>query len=102
MSDTFTPHDLTVIIPTHGRPDILRRTLDGLAAQTVHGFDVVVVVDGTDQPVPPSATAPILGSRHRWSRSPVTGCPAPVPRPCAGAYSDQPDVIEALLAQQGR
>lgn len=44
--------DLTVVIPTHGRPDVLRRTLDGLAAQTVRGFEVVVVVDGRDQPVP--------------------------------------------------
>ena len=53
MSDpAFTAEDLTVVIPTHGRPDILRRTLDGLRMQTVGGFEVLVVVDGEDQPVP--------------------------------------------------
>lgn len=55
----FSPQDLTVVIPTHGRPQILQETLAGLASQTVGGFDIVVVVDGTDQPVPgdPSVTA---------------------------------------------
>jgi GT2 family glycosyltransferase len=45
--------DLTVVIPTRDRWDILRRTLGALRSQTVTGFDVVVVVDGTDQVVPP-------------------------------------------------
>jgi GT2 family glycosyltransferase/2-polyprenyl-3-methyl-5-hydroxy-6-metoxy-1,4-benzoquinol methylase len=42
--------DLTVVIPTRDRPEILARTLDHLRAQTVSGFSIVVVVDGTDQP----------------------------------------------------
>lgn len=48
----FGTGDLTVVIPTHGRPEILRRTVDALAAQSVQGFETIVVVDGTDQPVP--------------------------------------------------
>lgn len=44
--------DLTVIIPTRQRWDILEKTLNGLAHQTVRGFDVIVVVDGDDQEVP--------------------------------------------------
>lgn len=46
--------DLTVVIPTRDRWDILSRTLDALAAQTVTGFEIVVVVDGGDQDAPPS------------------------------------------------
>jgi GT2 family glycosyltransferase/2-polyprenyl-3-methyl-5-hydroxy-6-metoxy-1,4-benzoquinol methylase len=42
--------DLTVVIPTRDRTAILRRTIDALNRQTVTGFDVVVVVDGLDQP----------------------------------------------------
>jgi GT2 family glycosyltransferase len=45
--------DLTVVIPTRDRWDVLHRTLTALQAQTVTGFQVVVVVDGTDQVVPP-------------------------------------------------
>jgi GT2 family glycosyltransferase len=45
--------DLTVIIPTRDRWPILARTLEALAAQTEQGFDTIVVVDGTEQPVPP-------------------------------------------------
>jgi 2-polyprenyl-3-methyl-5-hydroxy-6-metoxy-1,4-benzoquinol methylase len=41
--------DLTVVIPTRGRWGIVRRTLAALRAQTVTGFDVLVVVDGEDQ-----------------------------------------------------
>jgi glycosyltransferase involved in cell wall biosynthesis len=41
------------VIPTRDRWDILRRTLAALVAQTVQGFEVVVVVDGEDQ-VPPA------------------------------------------------
>ncbi|MDP1794932.1 MAG: glycosyltransferase, partial [Acidimicrobiales bacterium] len=53
----MTPDDLTVVIPTRERWDILATTLDGLARQTVRGFEVVVVVDGDDQVVPPSIGA---------------------------------------------
>ena len=50
----MTPDDLAVIIPTRERWDILNRTLDALANQTVRGFEIIVVVDGEDQVVPDS------------------------------------------------
>jgi GT2 family glycosyltransferase len=49
----FTAADLAVVIPTRERWDILARTLDSLAQQSVSGFETIVVVDGTDQEPPP-------------------------------------------------
>jgi GT2 family glycosyltransferase len=49
---TFGPGDLCVIIPTRGRRETLRKTLDALAAQSARGFETVVVADGTDQDLP--------------------------------------------------
>lgn len=49
---TFSAADLAVVIPTRDRWDVLARTLRGLRAQTVHGFSIVVVVDGLDQHAP--------------------------------------------------
>lgn len=48
----LTSAELSVVIPTLHRWDILSRTLDALDAQTVTGFDVIIVVDGDDHPVP--------------------------------------------------
>jgi GT2 family glycosyltransferase/SAM-dependent methyltransferase len=44
--------DLTVVIPTRGRWEVLERTLDALAAQTATGFATVVVVNSLEHPVP--------------------------------------------------
>lgn len=52
----MTPDDLTIVIPTRGRWDILNRTLDALDRQTVRGFETIVVVDGEDQTVPASVS----------------------------------------------
>lgn len=49
---TVEPSDLAVVIPTRDRWPILGRTLRALAAQTVKGFSITVVVDGDDQQVP--------------------------------------------------
>jgi GT2 family glycosyltransferase/SAM-dependent methyltransferase len=43
---------------------MLRRTLDALQHQTVTGFKVVVVVDGTDQGVPDLAPARVVIQEH--------------------------------------
>ena len=43
---------LSVIIPTSGRWDVLGRTLDALAAQTETGFATIVVVNSLERPVP--------------------------------------------------
>ena len=55
-----TASDLVVVIPTRDRWDILRRTLAALSAQTVQGFQVVVVVDGEDQQPPELPGATVL------------------------------------------
>lgn len=51
MTD-LTARDLSVVIATRGRPDTLARTLDALTRQTVSGHEILVVVDGTDEPEP--------------------------------------------------
>jgi GT2 family glycosyltransferase/2-polyprenyl-3-methyl-5-hydroxy-6-metoxy-1,4-benzoquinol methylase len=47
-----TASDLTVVIPTRERWDILGRTLAALRDQSAGGFETIVVVDGRDQRVP--------------------------------------------------
>lgn len=54
--EPYEARDITVVIPTVGRWDILHRNLDALAAQSASGFEVVVVVDGADLPVPESVS----------------------------------------------
>jgi GT2 family glycosyltransferase/2-polyprenyl-3-methyl-5-hydroxy-6-metoxy-1,4-benzoquinol methylase len=56
----YAPSDLTVVIPTRGRWDILRRTLDALSGQTVSGFGTLVVLDGEDQAAPADVTVRTL------------------------------------------
>lgn len=60
----FTAADLTVVIPTRDRPDIVRRQIDALARQTAGGFAIVVVVDGTDQPAMELPGARVLVKPH--------------------------------------
>jgi GT2 family glycosyltransferase len=48
----YRPSDLTVVVPTRGRSDVLRRTVAALEAQSATGFQVIVVVDGLDQHPP--------------------------------------------------
>jgi GT2 family glycosyltransferase/SAM-dependent methyltransferase len=60
----FTAEDLTVVIPTRARWSILARTLDGLAQQTVAGFEIVVVVDGDDPAVPELPGVRVLVKPH--------------------------------------
>jgi GT2 family glycosyltransferase/SAM-dependent methyltransferase len=43
---------LSVVIPTSGRWEVLARTLEGLARQSVSGFGTVVVVNGLSLTVP--------------------------------------------------
>ncbi len=107
------PADLTVVIPTHGRPEILARTLAGLDAQTVTGFDVVVVVDGEDQPVPPAATVDALSCPTTVLVQPHAG--PGVARNLGARSTDrrlllflgddmvpEPDLVARHLAEHGR
>jgi glycosyltransferase involved in cell wall biosynthesis len=56
--------DLAVVIPTRGRPEVLRRTLAALDAQTERGFETIVVVDGTDQEPPEPPGVRVLQQEH--------------------------------------
>ena len=58
--------DLSIVIPTRGRADVLRRTVEAALDQTVTGHEVVVVVDGADEPSPqlPSDVR-VLNQPHR-------------------------------------
>jgi glycosyltransferase involved in cell wall biosynthesis len=60
----FGADELTVIIPTRARWPILARTLDGLAAQTVKGFEIIVVVDGEDDDVPDLPGVRVIVKAH--------------------------------------
>jgi GT2 family glycosyltransferase/2-polyprenyl-3-methyl-5-hydroxy-6-metoxy-1,4-benzoquinol methylase len=60
----YSAADLAVVIPTRDRWAILRRTLDALASQSVTGFDVIVVVDGTDQQPPDLAGVRVIVKEH--------------------------------------
>jgi len=60
----FTAADLSIVIPTRERWDILGRTLSSLSDQSVTGFESIVVVDGTDQDPPPLAASRVLVTRR--------------------------------------
>ena len=47
VSDVRRPR-VSVVIPTRGRPALLRRAIDSVLAQTFKDFEVIVVVDGPD------------------------------------------------------
>lgn len=64
MVGLLTPEDLTVVIPTRGRWEILEHTLTALGQQNVHGFEILVVVDGTDQIVPGLGGARVVITPH--------------------------------------
>lgn len=59
VTTTKTPPLVSIVIPTYARPERLRECLAGLARQTMPAdtFEIVVVDDGSPQPiVPPEAT----------------------------------------------
>ena len=60
----LTADDLVVVIPTRQRWPILERTLAALRAQTVQGFEIVVVADGLDQDVPELPAVTTLQQAH--------------------------------------
>jgi glycosyltransferase involved in cell wall biosynthesis len=55
---------VSAVIPTRNRPELLRRSLASVAAQTYPGLEVVVVVDGPDD-----RTTELLAA---WSDRPLT------------------------------
>lgn len=57
---TVTAADVSVVIPTRNRWDILALTLEALRAQSTPGAEVIVVVNGYDQTPPPLEGARVI------------------------------------------
>jgi GT2 family glycosyltransferase len=62
--ERFTAADLSVVLPTRQRWNILARTLDALRRQSVQGFETIVVVDDDQSPVPDLAVERTLIQAH--------------------------------------
>ena len=103
---SFTAADLTVVIPTRDRWPILRRTLDALARQTAKGFDVTVVVDGTDLTVPPIEDATVIVKEHGGPGAARNAGVARTERPLILFLGDdmvpEPVLVERHLAHHDR
>lgn len=56
--------EVSVIIPTIGRPALLKRAVDSVLAQTLRDLELVVVIDGAD-PASQDVLAPIADPRLR-------------------------------------
>lgn len=77
-----------IIIPTHARPDLLRRTLQSLAAQTWQDFHVLIVDDVAPSAPPQDALAALQGRYTYVTRS---SAPGPAESRNAGlALADRP------------
>ncbi|MHB8328236.1 MAG: glycosyltransferase [Acidimicrobiales bacterium] len=61
---TLSATDLTVVIPTRDRWEILARTVTALSHQTVGGFETLVVVDGSDQSPPDLVGVQVVVQEH--------------------------------------
>src|SRR5512133_2751459 len=64
--------DITVVIPTRGRPALVTRAVHSALAQTLRDLEVVVVVDGPDEPTV-AALAGIADPRLRVVELPTSG-----------------------------
>src|SRR5947208_4895089 len=60
----LTAADLSIVIPTRERWEILSATLAALDAQTVERFETIVVVDGSDQRIPDLSGVRVLQQEH--------------------------------------
>lgn len=64
--------EVSVVIPTHGRPELVSRAVASALAQTVHNIEVIVVVDGPD-PATVTALESIGDPRLRIEVLPARG-----------------------------
>ena len=61
----------SVVIATHNRPVFLAEAIDSVLAQTVQDFEVVVVDDASDPPVPPHADPRVRIVRQQPNEGPA-------------------------------
>ncbi len=97
---------LTVIIPTRDRWSILERTLKALQEQTVRDFEVLVVVDGVDQPMPRVPGAELLQVEHGGPGAARNAGARAVRTPLVLFLGDdmlpRPDLVERHVARHHR
>ncbi len=95
-----TTADLAVVVPCHGRWDVLARTLDALAPQAGDA-DVVVVVDGLDLEPPPLPIGRVVRVAHGGPGSARNAGVAATDRPLLLFLGDdmipQPGLVDAHL-----
>jgi hypothetical protein len=60
---------VSVVIPTHNRPRLLREAVDSVVGQTYHNWEIVIVDDGSQPPVCKDALQQDFGSRIRVLRN---------------------------------
>jgi glycosyltransferase involved in cell wall biosynthesis len=66
------PPEVSVVIPTRNRPDLVTRAVHGVLAQTYRGLEVIVVIDGPHEPTR-AALAAIADDRLRVITLPAKG-----------------------------
>jgi GT2 family glycosyltransferase/2-polyprenyl-3-methyl-5-hydroxy-6-metoxy-1,4-benzoquinol methylase len=102
----FGPADLAIVIPTRDRWHILSQTLAGLAAQSVQGFETVIVVDGEDQDVPDLGSARVVVKPHGGPGAARNAGVAATDRPLVLFLGDDmiptPRVVELHLEAHNR
>jgi GT2 family glycosyltransferase len=103
---SFAAADLAIVIPTHGRPDTLRRTLAALDAQTERGFETIVVVDGEDEEAPSLSGVRVLQQEHAGPGAARNRGAASTDRPLILFIGDdmipRPGFVAAHLARHNR
>ncbi|MGK7910782.1 MAG: glycosyltransferase family 2 protein [Synechococcus sp.] len=76
MSSTEPTPEVSVLIPTRNRPELVKRAIASVQAQTFTNFEIVVTIDGPD-PATEEALASLDESRLRWIVHPENrGLPA--------------------------
>jgi glycosyltransferase involved in cell wall biosynthesis len=94
----------TIVIPTRNRPELVERAVASALAQTVPDIQVVVVDDGSTEPVRLAPDPRLLVLRHPWARG-VSAARNSGLRAAAGAWvtftddDDElaPDMIQTSL-----
>ncbi|MEM8715125.1 MAG: glycosyltransferase family 2 protein [Cyanobacteria bacterium P01_G01_bin.4] len=76
MSSTASSPEVSVLIPTRNRPELVKRAIASVQAQTFTNFEILVTIDGPD-PATEAALASLDEPRLRWIVHPVNrGLPA--------------------------
>jgi hypothetical protein len=90
---------VSIIIPVHNRPDLLRRALRSVRAQTVEDWEAIMVDDASDPPVPAPADPRIRTLRLERNAGPAAARNAGLAA-ARGAYAAFLDSDDEWLPQK--